>query len=254
MTNKRVQLVTEPGQINHTLDLLKADSQIDIEFAFFSNERIKGRVVGAQAGKYFLLALPKTVFRTQENMLVEGHTVVVRAIIEGDTGACVAFKVRIQSVSRAPYYLLFIDFPNKLEMINLRQQARLSTLLPASLRVQQANSEQHSQALAKTALSEKALNETVLTGTIHDISVSGCRFKADSQSKVLHHLDRLIELDISLDASSVPLTIKAKVTNSNAGRNGTLSLGIEFLSEQMSPKINQQLAQLVQYPKLPKAS
>ncbi|ARD20858.1 flagellar brake domain-containing protein [Shewanella japonica] len=111
MTNKRVQLVTEPEKINHTLGLLKADSQIDIEFAFFSNERIKGRVVGAQAGKYFLLALPKTVFRTQENMLVEGQTVVVRSIIEGNTGACIAFKVRIQSVSRAPYYLLFIDFP-----------------------------------------------------------------------------------------------------------------------------------------------
>ncbi|OBT06772.1 hypothetical protein A9267_12770 [Shewanella sp. UCD-FRSSP16_17] len=239
MTNKRVQLVTEPEKINHTLGLLKADSQIDIEFAFFSNERIKGRVVGAQTGKYFLLALPKTVFRTQESMLVEGQTVVVRSIIEGNTGACVAFKVRIQSVSRAPYYLLFIDFPKKLEMINLRKQARLSTHLPASLSVQQANSEQHSQ---------------LLTGTIHDISISGCRFKTDSQPKTLHHLDRLIELAISLDASTVPLKIKAKVSNSNAGRNGVLSLGIEFLSEQMSPKINQQLAQLLQYPMLSQAS
>ncbi|WP_028771398.1 PilZ domain-containing protein [Shewanella waksmanii] len=238
MSNKRVQLVTEPEQINHTLDLLKADSHIDIEFAFFSNERLKGRVVGSQSGKYFLLALPKTAFTAHETMLAEGQSVVVRAIIEGDTGACVAFKVRIQSVSRVPYYLLFVDYPSKLELFHLRQQARLATQLPASISLQKASSDQYTQ---------------VLTGTLHDISVSGCRFKANSPARVLNHLDRMITLDIGLDTQAAPLKIKAKVTNSNAARNGVLSLGIEFIAEQMSQEDKHLIAQFVQYQLLPKA-
>ncbi|WP_394202970.1 PilZ domain-containing protein [Shewanella waksmanii] len=239
MTNKRVQQISQPEQINHTLGLLKADSQIDIEFAFFSNERLKGRVVGSQPGKYFLLALPKAAFSGHENMLVEGQTVVIRAIIEGDTGACIAFKVQIQSVSLAPYYLLFLQYPKKLEMIHLRQQTRLSTLIPASLTLQQRGEEGHTQ---------------VLTGMIHDISTTGCRFKADNQTSMLNHLDRTVEIDISVDSQSVPLKLPAKITNSNGVRSGTLSLGIEFAQAQMAQENQQIIARIVQNRVLSQAS
>jgi hypothetical protein len=84
--------------------------------------RFNSHLIGYEMGNYLLIALPVEVRKHfQGNLLVTGAEAVVRLLLEGEDGKCLAFKSHIESCVIHPHDFIFLSFPKQVESCELRK-------------------------------------------------------------------------------------------------------------------------------------
>lgn len=186
---------------------------LDIQINHPVTFRHKLHLVGYELGKYIILKYPKTARPTDyKDVLVEGNVVIVRYLLEGDTGKCYAFRSTIKHIVQFPEKLIFLTYPESLENRELRTQRRQITHIPASI----------------SLLNEKGEStENKIRGVISDINTKGCGFifKTDNSKVKVNTCKVYISIISPISGEE---RIKAKVCNSR-NENGKVSVGIQFI-------------------------
>jgi hypothetical protein len=94
--------------------------------------RFSSQLIGYEVGGYLLISLPVEVRKQfQSNMPMNGAEVVVRLLLEGEDGKCLAFKSNIEASMTHPHDFIFLSFSKTVESCELRKYPRLSTCMSA---------------------------------------------------------------------------------------------------------------------------
>lgn len=214
---KQIPTLDSSSQPQLKLTYLRPGDMIDVEFSAATKVRTKLQLVGFDTGNYLLLKQPNP--RTDgsyADVLFEGNPVIVRLVLEGETGECIAFKTNIRAVSNIPFRLLYLSYPKQVENRALRAQKRVSTHIPVDVTAD------NSQASTKKKLA---------SGVIVDISSAGCRilFKAQSQSGNVTHMN--IKINIGSGSQKDLLTLSGQIMNQRKER-GMISVGVRFTDDE----------------------
>ncbi|NTS77323.1 flagellar brake protein [Catenovulum sp. SM1970] len=201
---------------------LRPDDIFDIEFASEAKTRIKTKLVGFLEPYYFVVAIPTNARAGYKDVMVEGNGLVVRAIVESMSGACIAFKSSITHVAKKPHFVMFMKYPLKIELINLRKQHRLVTHLPATITAQ-ANAESD--------------NAMTLSGIIHDISPGGCRLRIKWPEDKPEIQLVAVDLSIQMATRDEVLIIDAEIKSKHRDNKDYVSLGLSFIDPESKESI-----------------
>ena len=174
----------------------------------FSGEKdnIKTEVVGYSDGEFVIIRAPLIPGIRQK--VLEKSEIIVRYFNEGTV---YGFKSNLINYLSKPEPLLFITYPSNIEIMELRQNRRVSCNIPAKIYIEDKDQQ----------------------GLILDISIQGCRVFIDGLSKSeinkFGH-EEPIYLDLSLLTERENVQIKGVIKNINTQQN-SLFLGIQFDSE-----------------------
>lgn len=208
---QKERLHTREAVVAH-LQNLKSGDVFDLQFVSQGEVRLKTKLVGFLEGQYFVVSLSSQARQDYRDVLVAGNGVVVRAMAESLGGACIAFKSTVTGVLSKPHGVLFFQYPKVIELINLRQQTRLATHLPAAI----------------FDADDDAANEP-LSGIIHDISPSGCRLKLKwPKSQGALPFTR-VRLAIQLATREQAISVVAAVKSQQHDNHTEMSLGLSFI-------------------------
>lgn len=213
LTPKDTPAPTTPLQ--YVLDLMPGKI-MDIQINSPCVVRLKLALIGYEIGNYLILKYP-AVFNMQEyaDVLQEGNTVVVRYIVEGERGECVAFSTTIRSISTLHEKLIFLNYPKSVENRQLRSAKRQQSHIPAKIEMMAGNG--------------GVIGEPI-NGIIKDISDKGCQFSFKSNSEKTQAKKANIILSIYYGANAQAVEVKAAVRNSR-NEKGVIYVGIQFDSE-----------------------
>lgn len=207
------------------LDLLPG-KVIDVQFNNPVSVRFKLPLIGYETGKFIILKAPAQSGKNDFNdILVEGNGAIIRYIVEGERGECVAFSTNILSISFRPEKLLYFTYPKKIESRQLREVNRLQTHIPAKI---------------STRPDQGFNSENLLQGLIIDISPTGCRFAIHVNSGFLALKKRQVFVHLLSPIDNCPVIICAFIRN-NQMQGNRLNVGIEFASHEQQ-KIHELLA------------
>lgn len=122
----------EVGQ-DTLLTAISAGSIVDLEICLPANsKRVKTEYVGMLQGAFLILNHPNPKrLGAALDFVMEGTSVIVRALLENGDGQVIAFKSQIKAVSVHPARLIFLYLPEKVQTYKLRSQNRVPTLIPA---------------------------------------------------------------------------------------------------------------------------
>lgn len=213
-----------------TFNHLKPGSFVDLQFNMENPLRVKSKLVGFDEGKYLIISTPVTVLRDYADVICTGAGCIVRTLIEGEAGQCVAFRSNVEVIPIKPRGLLVLTFPNKVESISLRKESRVKTQLPATfVHRNDANSD--------TLFDAK----TEVSGYIKDISTGGCRITATwpEQHKNIQHVPVYIKVTMADGEIAI---LKADIKNQHREDPATVSIGMMFIKDAQLNKLLGQLA------------
>ena len=214
---KQVPTLDSSSQPQLKLTYLRPGDMIDVEFAAATKVRTKLQLVGFDTGNYLLLKQPNPrIDGSYADVLFEGNPVIVRLVLEGETGECIAFKTNIRAVSNIPFRLLYLDYPKQVENRALRAQKRVRTHIPVDVTADNSQTD-----------SRKKL----ASGVVVDISSAGCRilFKAQSEGSNVTHMN--IKISIGSGSQKDLLTLSGQITNQRKER-GMISVGVRFTDDE----------------------
>jgi len=187
---------------------------VDLQFSRPSSVRVRTALVGYEKNKYLLLRLPQQVIDGGYNdVFVEGNMTVVRCLLEGDVGECIAFRSGIKTISHHPAHLLFLDYPQHIENRALRAQQRVRAFIPAYIHPQQSGS-----------LPD---NLELFNGFIIDVSTCGCRFSIKTELDVSQLNKIAVNLELVMPGSTERIIIPGEIMNCHQELQ-EVSLGIRF--------------------------
>lgn len=201
---------------------------LDLQLNTPVSVRLKLSLIGYDVGKYLILKYPHQARPAQyADVLTQDNVAIVRYIVEGEKGECVAFATTIRHISLQPDKLIFLQYPKRIENRQLRNQQRLQTQIPAKIGLR----DQHNLP-----------QRDVLSGLIIDINENGCRFmfKTKTQSGQVNQLP--IAILIYAATSETPIQVQGFVRNSTH-HNGRGFVGIQFESSELA-KVRQLMAEL----------
>lgn len=206
-------MVAENQVINEFINHLTPGKSIDLQLNGLNSVRIKPTVVGIDLGRYLLVKFPSKLNSADyKDVLLKGNSVVVRYILEGEHGECVAFSTTIQHILFTPERLIFLNYPKRIENRQLRTFQREKTHLPAQI------------SLHKTG---DTLTGNCIAGYIVDISSRGCQFSFKVEGDLNSVKKCPIHIAITPVGSNTPLIISAHVKN-NRLEHGHILVGIMF--------------------------
>lgn len=197
--------------INH----LTPGKVIDLQLGSPLQVRIKPTVIGVDLGNYLLLKFPAKLYISDyKDVLVNGGNVIVRYIVEGEHGECVAFSTTIKHVVSVPERLIFLNYPSKIEKRQLRTTQREKTHIPTQISLNRK---------------ENKLTGTTINGYVVDISANGCLFSFKSNGSQTENGVKkcLIHISITMAGQDEPLLISGHVKN-NRIDNDQVLVGIMF--------------------------
>ena len=206
---KQVPTLDSSSQPQLKLTYLRPGDMIDVEFAAATKVRTKLQLVGFDTGNYLLLKQPNPrIDGSYADVLFEGNPVIVRLVLEGETGECIAFKTNIRAVSNIPFRLLYLDYPKHVE--------RVRTHIPVDVTADNSQTD-----------SRKKL----ASGVVVDISSAGCRilFKAQSEGSNVTHMN--IKISIGSGSQKDLLTLSGQIMNQRKER-GMISVGVRFTDDE----------------------
>ena len=199
--------------VNEFMTHLNPGKVIDLQLGGLSGVRIKPTVIGLDIGRYLLVKFPSKLNTADyQDVLLQGNGVIVRYIVEGTRGECVAFSTTIEHIITVPEKLLFLNYPTKIENRQLRTHQREKTHLPAQI----------SQKLVNGKLAG-----TLLGGYIVDISPRGCQFSFKQEGSNSAVKKCPVHIAITLMGYDEPLIVDAHVKNHRV-ENGQILVGIMF--------------------------
>lgn len=139
---------------------------ISVEVLTKEGDYFNTTLVGVKQGMYLILEMPNLhQFSKQRDHLRMGQPLIIRTICEKTTGECLGFHSHIHGVSRIPYQVLFIAWPQEMEIRPLRTERRQQTVIPA-------------------VMSKQETGEP-MPGTITDLSAGGCCFELQVDASVV---------------------------------------------------------------------
>ena len=168
---------------------------VDLQIAMpAAPKRVKTDYVGMLIDDCLLFHIPTSAkWITVRDALTVGNEIVVRSVLEGDTGQVIAFKVKVLKLLSKPSGLLITSFPKRVESIGLRSVKRAQLGISVSLDAE---------------VYEDAEN---VTGIIIDLSEKGCKVVLKVKPNWPIMLDEAeVKLNYSLDGKEVALTAKVK--------------------------------------------
>jgi hypothetical protein len=199
--------------INEFINNLLPGQVIDLQLGRSTIVRMKPSIIGIDLGNYILIKFPiKLNPSDYKDVLVAGTSAIVRYILEGERGECVAFSTTIQQVLMLPNRMILLNYPKRIENRQLRTSQREKTHLPAQI----------SQNKTGNKLAGNCIN-----GYIVDISANGCQFSFRPEEGKGGLKECPVFIAISIVGSNEPLIIKAHVKN-NRRDNTNILVGIMF--------------------------
>ncbi|MBW8192666.1 flagellar brake protein [Neiella marina] len=168
--------ITDGDVINEIISYLKPGNLLDFQLNAPVKIRTKLRLIGVESESFFVCALPASAYRTHLEEFNAGHSCVIRAVVGGDLGHCIAFQGNVISVQKSPKPMMFVSWPNKLENFRLRKEQRIGTRIPATL-------------MDKEGTAQERSNYHLIEGTLMDLSVGGC----------------LLQIPWSVQAGAIPI-------------------------------------------------
>ena len=193
---------------------LHPGSQVDLQFSQPGSLRIRTSLVGYEKNRYLVLKLPQQVVEGgYKDMFTEGNMVVVRCLLEGDLGECIAFRAMIKTVSHHPVHLLFLEYPQQIENRSLRAKQRIRAFIPAYI-----------SPVEQGALPE---NFSLYNGFVIDISPCGCRFSMKLHADA-NQIDKVsVMMELLVPGEEQRIQIPGEIMNCHIELQ-ELSLGIKF--------------------------
>jgi len=213
-SKKNVKMLGYESQvINEFINHLTPGKVIDLQLSGPSSVRIKPTVIGLDLGRYLLVKFPSKLNSADyKDVLLTGNGAIVRFIVEGEHGECVAFATTIQHVLTVPERLIFLNYPTRIEKRQLRTHQREKTHLPAHI------------SQTKT---DNTLTGSSIGGYIVDISLHGCQFSFKAVGGQSAVKKCPIYIAITLVGYDEPLIVSAHVKNHRI-ENGLILVGIMF--------------------------
>ena len=175
---------------------------------------------GVHSGKYFMTQTP--VAAGIESSLIPGNQVVVRFV---ESGMVCGFKTQVQQFITRPYRLIFFNYPDSIETINLRASKRVAVSLKGTITWE---------------------NQT-FDGSIRDLSRGGCFFVLRYwQDPLFNNLDVNSKLTISFSTFDEKPSIELTSKVVRVIKDGDdLKMGLSFDADQQ--EITDRVATFVDY-------
>ncbi|MGB1239715.1 MAG: flagellar brake domain-containing protein [Pseudomonadales bacterium] len=199
--------------VHKFINQLSPGNIVDLQLGSSKLVRIKPVVIGIDIGNYLILKFPPRLnIKDYQDVLIDGTGVIVRYILEGQHGECVAFSTTIKQFINAPDKLIFLNYPSRIENRQLRSHQREKTHLPAQISPHMADGQ---------------LTGNCINGYIVDISARGCQFSFKAEKDNVGMVKRPVYIAITLVGVNKPLIVKAHVKNNRLEHGQTL-VGIMF--------------------------
>lgn len=190
-------------------------------------DRFKSRFLGWDKGRFVALSVPAAKIDLRE-FLYAGKPVIVRFI--DNTGRICGFQSKIQASIYSPYSMLFLDYPDVVEMLSLRNADRVDCLIPAQVTVK----------------------ETTVDSTLVNISEGGCLVSlakdAFSQTQSLYP-GLAIRSEFKILVSSDEIHRLDGVIKKVGEAENKMLLAVEFkqISEEIAHQIGSYVDQVVEH-------
>ncbi|GFD88698.1 hypothetical protein KUL152_09240 [Tenacibaculum sp. KUL152] len=178
-----------------SLKTLDPGDVVDLQIAMpAAPKRVKTEYVGMLVDECLLFHIPNSAkWITVRDALTVGNDVVVRSVLEGDTGQVIAFRVKVLKLMSKPSGLLVTTFPRRIESIGLRSVKRVQLGISVSLK------------------SEVYPDDETVSGIIVDISPKGCKVALQVKPNWEIMIDESkVFLNYALDSEEVSLQAKVK--------------------------------------------
>ena len=130
-----------------------------------ATKRVRTEFIGMEGTRCLIIKFPdEGKWGSLRDAIYADNSMVVRYILEDETGEIVAFKVKITLVLSKPGNYVFTTFPLSLQSHELRSEQRSQTQVPVSV-------------------SDAKFDTHLTQGTLMDLSNSGCRIGVDKKSQ-----------------------------------------------------------------------
>ncbi|MBD1388732.1 PilZ domain-containing protein [Neiella sp. HB171785] len=208
--------IGEPEQIQGLVSHLRTGNLIDFQLNSAVPLRMKFKLVGFDIGNFFIFSVPSSSYKAHAEELNAGHGCVVRAVIGGDLGHCIAFQSKVMMLQKTPRPLLFVSWPQQVENFRLRKELRVGTRIPATFmdkeNGQSAKGQYH-----------------LLEGTVMDLSVGGCLFQLPwtIQAGAVPISHGLLKMTFPSRPDD-PLFVPAQVRRATRKSQEHMHLGLQF--------------------------
>jgi len=213
--NKKDSKVDDRKEIVKVLNQLEFGEPFDFQFSASMKERLKAKLIGVDDTNFLIFSIPKHAQKGYDDIITQDNPCILRSIIEGESGTCIAFKSHITGVIKKPYPVFFVEYPSSIERFSLRNEVRLTTHAPASIMTHQ---------------SEREPQNITYHGTIIDLSSTGCRFKlAWPLSNGTFSLKEIFVKIIFPSKPDSPLIVKGDIKSVSRYDDTQLSLGVKLM-------------------------
>ena len=140
---------------------------VDLQITTASiTKRVKTEFVGMDGMRFMIVKFPdEGKWGGLGDAIFKGKSMVVRYILEDETGEIIAFKVKVVLVLTKPIHLIFTSFPLAIQTHDLRAEPRAQTKIA-------------------TTLIDADTDELICEPFVTDISVHGCRITASKKSEL----------------------------------------------------------------------
>lgn len=181
---------------------LRPGTPLDIQLTSpTATKRARTELVGVDGTRSIIMQYPDESKwgSVREHMYVD-NSIIVRAILEEETGEVIAFKVKISMLLTKPGKLIFTSFPLALQSQDLRAEKRARINLPVSVFDENGST-------------------PIATGIIKDISHSGCRIEVP-RSTLKHKLVSKQSIRMQIGDSVDSFNLTGTIMNARAeGKN-----------------------------------
>ncbi|RUO72964.1 flagellar brake domain-containing protein [Idiomarina ramblicola] len=179
--------------------------------------RFYSEFIGAVKDRWVIVNMPDArKYKDVRELLQEKTPVIVRFVLENESGEICAFRSEVSYVISHPTKMLFILWPSQVEHRVIRKGRRFDAFLPASVSGQSVKGE-----------------EKTFKGHVLDVSESGCRLKHEKPEEKLAELwenGSKIALKIE-QKNNGDLTLNAMVRQIKQV-DDQIELGVQFMGNQ----------------------
>lgn len=184
---------------------------ISVEVLNRTDDYFNTSLVGIKAGAYLILEMPHLhQFSKLRDQLRMGQPLIIRTICEKTTGECLGFHTQVIGVSRIPFQVLFVAYPQEMEIRALRTEKRQQTAIPAMMSKQEGSEQ--------------------MPGTITDLSAGGCCFELMVDDSVIRIKAKTLYLRYRDPVTNVEHLRLSRVCSQRKEGN-RIAIGFSFAEE-----------------------
>ncbi len=195
-----------------SLRALQPGTMVDLQISTPTRpKRVKTQYVGIDYPRCMVFQFPNmNKYGVLKDVLYPENTVIVRYVLEGESGQIIAFKVKVNHIQSKPSSLFFTTIPQSLQSLGLRAEKRNSPGIAAELTI------------GEGVEAAKSL--------IVDVSQNGCRVLLDQTQVAEKPTDEMAvdsPVTLCIDLSDKTIILKGNIKNVKK-ESGHLYIGIQF--------------------------